>query len=259
MTKPAGHRFEANGDVLRILLDSPPANVLDRAWMRAAREVLESEPGRRARLVVFESTSQHFSYGASIPEHLPSEVPGMLSDFRELFRTLSDHPAWTLSWVEGRALGGGLELALFTDFLVVSPSAELGFPEVKLGVFAPMGTALSGSRFPPSSLSDLLRLGTSISGGEAYRRGLATYLTRESKTRWLERFRTDRLDPLPRRGGARANRLARSRWKVRFFQSLKALEDVYLEEVRHDPEAREGIQAFLEKRPPNFSPSKDEG
>lgn len=246
--------FRHGGRVMHLLLDGPPANVLDRAALGALRAALESAAGSPGlSLVLLEGAGDHFSYGASIPEHRPPTMAALLAEFHGLARDLLAFPAPTAALVRGRCLGGGLELVLLTDTILVAEDAELGLPEVKLGVFAPLGSALLPLKLGAGRAGPMLLTGASLSGREAHAAGLAWRvapageLAREAE-RWVE------TGLLPHSAAAlsHAARAARSVWKTPFEAALVGLEAYYLASLLGTRDAGEGIAAFLEKRPPRW-------
>jgi cyclohexa-1,5-dienecarbonyl-CoA hydratase len=122
--------------VVRIVLATPKANILDRATMLEFIDILRGLTRRRdIKAVIIDSEGPHFSFGASIEEHLPGQINEALALLRCLLEEVALLPAPTIAVVRGQCLGGGLELALACDFIVAEESAQLGLPEVRLGVF----------------------------------------------------------------------------------------------------------------------------
>ena len=78
-----------------------------------------------------------FCAGVDVAEHLPDKAEQMLSIFRRTFDLLGRIESPTLAAVNGAALGGGCELALFCDFAIAASSARFGQPEIKLGTLPP--------------------------------------------------------------------------------------------------------------------------
>src|SRR6266542_5902493 len=76
MTSPIRYAIEHSGELARIVLDRPKANILDAEMLGAIREriaALSADPGA-VKLLVFEGAGAHFSFGASVEEHLPGRV-----------------------------------------------------------------------------------------------------------------------------------------------------------------------------------------
>jgi len=161
------------GALWRVLLATPKANILDMEKSRILASIFEQagrEPGLKA--VVIEGEGPHFSFGASVQEHLPDQCAAMLHGFHGLFHRMLDASVVTLAAVRGQCLGGGLELAAFCDRVIASPDARLGQPEIVLGVFAPVASVLLSERMGRGGAGDLLLSGRSITAEEARSLGL---------------------------------------------------------------------------------------
>ncbi|MCH7493474.1 enoyl-CoA hydratase/isomerase family protein, partial [bacterium] len=134
--------WEPTGKVAWLTLDSPPGNILDKKMMTALSEALLALEAKRPWAVVMRGEGENFCYGASVEEHLPDRVDDMLFTFTELLRQMVHFPAVTIASARGLCLGGGLELALGCDRIVLHTEAKVGLPEICLGVFPPAGLAL---------------------------------------------------------------------------------------------------------------------
>jgi hypothetical protein len=122
----------------RLVLDDPPLNILTRAVMAELRERLAALALRNdLRALIVSARGRHFSAGASVEEHLPGVVETMIPEFMETVSALHRFPAPVVVAVQGRCLGGALELALAGDLVLAGESAVLGVPEIQLGVFPP--------------------------------------------------------------------------------------------------------------------------
>ena len=88
----------------------------------------------------------------------------MLAGLHRLVLRMVELPVPLLVAVRGQCLGGGLELALAGHLMFVTPEANLGQPEMKLGVFAPAASCLLPELVGPQRAFDLLVSGRSITG-----------------------------------------------------------------------------------------------
>lgn len=248
-------RVEAarGGALERIVLCRPKANILDTAMVLAIREHLATLRGRPGlKLVIFEGEGNHFSFGASVEEHLPDAVGQMLPNFHALFRELEELGVPTAAVVRGQCLGGGAELALWCGNLWCDESARLGFPEVKLGVFPPVAAMALSWRVRGPEAARLVGTGRVVSGEEAARIGLADACCHDpgaALAAWAE----EQLVPLPALSVRMAWRASRLPLKRALSEDLPALEALYLNELMAHPDATEGIRAFVERRPPRWS------
>ncbi len=254
MSSKARLDWSHQGRVAKLVLAAPPGNVLDRAMLaelQAGAEAIAARGGVNA--VVLTGEGPHFSYGAAVEEHLPGEIVATLAALHGLLRRLVKLPAPTLAAVRGQCLGGGFELALACDLVLAEENARLGCPEIKLAVFPPAASALLPVRIGAARAAELLLTGRSWTAAEAHHHGLVTRLAppdqlREELETWLER------DLLPLSAAALRHATAAARRPVRraLVEDLPDHEHRYLEELMAEPDALEGLQAFLAKRPPRW-------
>ncbi len=143
MTSPLKIWFAEEGRLLRLRLSRPKANVIDAAMIAALRAALSDHIGKSdLAAILIDAEGPHFSFGASVEEHLPEQCAAMLSDLHALLLQMIESPVPILVAVQGQCLGGGLELALAGHMIFAAPNATLGQPEMKIGVFAPAASCL---------------------------------------------------------------------------------------------------------------------
>jgi cyclohexa-1,5-dienecarbonyl-CoA hydratase len=240
---------EADGALRRVVLTGGRGNVLDRAMVDALAEVardVRDDP--RVKAVVLEGAGAHFCYGASVAEHLPGEVAGMLARFHALFGRLLEGDVVWLAAVRGRCLGGGLELAAFCHRVFAAPDAVLGQPEVALGVFAPVASAFLPERVGRAAAEDLCLTGRTVGAAEALAMGLVDEVADHPAAAALAWARTHLL---PRSASSLRHAVRAVRWDLArdFPRRLAELERFYLDRLMATEDAVEGLRAFLEKRP----------
>lgn len=247
--------FDHDGAVARVILAAPKANVLDLAMMEAldsALQDLRARPG--LRVMILASEGLHFSFGASVEEHLPAQVETMLARLRGLLGHLLELPLVTIAAVRGQCLGGGFELVLACDFIVAEEGAAFACPEIKLAVFPPAAAALLPVRIGASRAAELILTGAAWTASQAAAAGLAV---RTAPPGQLEATVDDWIGHNFRPRSAAtlqyALRAARLPLQRALQQDLPRLERLYLDELMAQPDAIEGLRAFLEKRPPRWA------
>ena len=247
--------FLGDGEVAKVVLAAPKANILDRAMMGEIRCILAELSSRHdLKAVVVGADGPSFSYGASVTEHLPEQIHETLRDLRELLLLLARVPAPTIATVRGQCLGGGFELALGCDLIIAEEDAQFGCPEIKLAVFPPAASALLPVKLGTARAAALVLTGNTWSGTAAAQCGLVSRLAPagELDTALASWLRSDFLPrpPAALRHAANAIRLA----TLRALESdLPVLESMYLRDLMAEPDAVEGIRAFLEKRQPQWA------
>lgn len=240
--------------VARITLAAPKANILDRAMIAELDAAFASLAARQLHAIVLGADGPHFSFGASVKEHLPDKIADTLAALHGLLRRVAEAPAPVIAAVNGQCLGGGFELVLACDLILAAESAQFGCPEIKLGVFPPAASALLPARVSQAIAARLLLTGEAVSGEQAGTLGLAARVAHDISVgdaleEWLA------AEFLPRSPAALKYAAQAVRGPVRHAldQDLPRLEQLYLHELLSTPDAVEGIKAFLEKRPAKWA------
>ena len=248
---PVRLRQEQNGHVLHLWLDAPKGNVIDGEMIRALGDALDEGVGASTRLVVLEGAGKHFSFGASVEEHRPDTVADLLSDFHALFHKLSDLAVPTCAVVRGQCLGGGLELATWCTWIVATPGAWLGQPEIRLAMFPPMGSLLLPWRVGGAAGLDLCVSGRTVSAEDALAMGLVNAVT-DDPTAWWQSLVENTLSKTSARALRHAERAARIGLTQSLESELPRLERQFIDELMQTHDANEGIDAFVERRSPQY-------
>ena len=241
-----------DGGVLHLTLARPKANILDAEMIHGITGALERDVTARTKLVVFEGEGAHFCFGASVEEHRAERASDMLATFHALFRTLGRLAVPTCAVVRGQCLGGGLELASWCTWIVASPDARLGQPEIRLGVFAPMASVLLPWRVGGGPALDLCVSGRSVTAEQALAMGLVTAVADDPTAWWTGLFDTS-LATTSASSLRFAERAARRTLMQQLNHHLPEIERLYLGELMATHDANEGIEAFIERRPPTFT------
>jgi len=248
-------QVDADGRIARVYLAAPKANILDAQMVTELDAIftsLEREPELRA--IVVEGDGMHFSFGASVEEHLPDQIEGALARLGGLLRRVAAAPAPTIAAIRGQCLGGGFELALACDLILAEENAQLGAPEIKLGVFPPAASVLLPLRIGVAEATAMILTGESWTGMRAMQQGLVTRIVPEGGLRLAVASYVE--DHFASRSAAalrHTTRVMRRAIVEALHEELPKVERVYLEELMRERDADEGIRAFLEKRPPHWA------
>ena len=240
--------------VARITLHNPPLNVIDIAMTQELAAVL-SEIEQRADIstIVFEGGPRAFSSGVDVKAHLPDQVREMLTSFHAVIRAIVASRKITIAAVQGACLGGGAELAAVCDMGYTARDAVWGFPEIKLGCYPPVVAVALPALVGQKRASELIFTGRQISGDEAAAIGLANRSVRAEELGTVIAETIDQLGALSPIALAHAKKSVYAWDAIHFDKGLARAEKIYLEELIHSEDAREGITAFLEKRPPQWT------
>jgi cyclohexa-1,5-dienecarbonyl-CoA hydratase len=242
--------FLRDQQVLNLTLNAPKGNVLDREMMTELTQAIQKE-GRTpsVKALVFQGEGDHFSFGASVPEHQKEHVAEMLATFHQLFKTVMETSKPTFALVRGQCLGGGLELAAFCHWIFASEDAKFGQPEINLAVFPPVASLVLPHRIGQSAADDLVLSGRSISAQEAKQLGLV-YSVSADPQKALDEFISKYILPRSRVALQFAAKSCRYEMYQAFMKNIDAVERLYVEELMATEDANEGLRAFMEKRQP---------
>ncbi|HEY8152121.1 MAG TPA: enoyl-CoA hydratase/isomerase family protein [Vicinamibacteria bacterium] len=247
-------RFEDKDGARWITLDRPPVNVLDIATIEALAAALASLTDRRdLKAVVLRSAiPRTFSAGVDIRDHTRERATTMLAAFHGVFRRLDALPQATIAAVDGTCLGGGCELAAFCDVTLATPRSVFGQPEIDVGCFPPLASVVL-PRVAPRAAAELILTGAPVGAAEAARLGLISRVVEdlEAETRRLVRLLAGKSAAILKL----ARRALRDGADGSFSEALARVERLYGEGLLATQDMDEGVQAFLEKRPPRW---KDE-
>ena len=237
--------------VARITLHNPPVNVIDIPMMdelTAALATIDGHP--EISIVTLAGSQKVFCAGVDVAAHIPDKVHEMLAKFHGAIHALINSRKVTVACVHGNCLGGGAELAAVCDLVYTSESATWGFPEIKLGCYPPVAATVLSAIVGQKRASDLILTGRSITGREAAAIGLANEAVPDGEVESATEQSLDRLRKLSPVALASAKKAIYVWDAIHFHKGLARAESIYLDELMKTEDAREGINAFLEKREP---------
>lgn len=217
------------------------------------RDVADS-PDVRA-VVLTGAGDRAFCVGADLKERNALDDDGFRQQrvvFRAAFDSVRALPQPAVAAVHGFALGGGLELALSCDVIVVDDSAVVGLPEVSLGLVpGGGGTQLALRRLGPGRAADVVLTGRRIGAAEAHTLGLADRLVpagsaREAAIEIAEQIAGN--SPVATRAAKRA---LRDGWSLDYPEAMD-VEDRAWRAAAFSDDRKEGIAAFNDKRRPDW-------
>jgi cyclohexa-1,5-dienecarbonyl-CoA hydratase len=248
---PHGFRVSVEKRVATLTFDRPPLNVLDIATCRALAEAVHGLAGLDdVGVLVVAGHGKAFSAGVDVGEHRPATVTAMLHSFHDFCRGLLEFPRPTIACVHGAALGGGCEVVLCCDVAVAGESAKIGLPEIALGVFPPLAAALLPRIAGRRAAAEAILWGDTWPAGEALRLGLLSEVVPDQRLAERVSARAARVAQLSS-AALRQARMALRRGAAGLLdEALPAVEEIYLNDLMRTEDAGEGLQAFLEKRPP---------
>ena len=244
--------LDRNGSLLRLRLARPKANLVDAAMIEALDSALTKHTSNPdIACVLLDAEGPHFSFGASVEEHLPEQCADMLSSLHGLIIKMLEYPVPILAAVQGQCLGGGLEVVCGASQIFAADNAVFGQPEIKLAVFAPAASCLLPERIGQANAEDLLFSGRSISADEAFHIGLVQGVDEnpeQAALLWFDKY----LSSLSASSLRYAVQAARLQSLERIKEKIVQVEKLYIDELMKTHDALEGLTAFVEKRKANW-------
>lgn len=236
--------------IIRVTLNRPPLNVLTIPMMEELISAFLWAEQEAGSLVVLDAEGKAFSAGVDVLDHTADKVDKMIEVFDGIFAAMESITKPIIGVVNGAALGGGYELVLFCDMVVASEKAKLGQPEIQVGVFPPLACYMLPRLVSWPRAMELLLSGDIISAERAEQLGLVNkVLPVEGFAEGVERFikRFGSLSPVVL---AMTKKAAKAGMQKDFTDGMKAIDHIYLKELMKTKDAIEGLQAFMDKRPP---------
>ena len=237
-----------------ITLDRPPLNVLNLPMLAEFRAFLTTiERNTGIDHVVLQGTGRAFSAGVDVKDHTREKVPAMLDAVHGVIRALLTLPQVTIAAISGACLGGGLELASACDFIIATEDSFFATPEINVGCYPPVALARFPEQLGYRRAAEMILTGRRFTAGEALSIGLITRVVPAGKLQ-------DGVEDLLRELDSKSRAVLRIALKglreaslKNFSAMLKRSEDIYVKELLETEDVEEGVRAFLEKRPPQWS------
>jgi enoyl-CoA hydratase len=243
------------GAVATVVFDRPPVNAVDLDVIEEFLQVVDrlgADQGVRA--VVVTGPEGRFCAGADIAvlRDLSPENQRRIRRWVDVQSALEAMEKPVVAAVSGYALGGGAELALACDVRLMARGAEFGFPEIRLGFFPGAGGTQRLSRLVgPARALRLMMEGRRLTADQARDLGLADEVVPPSLLQKTAGDVAERLAAGPTRAIGLLKRCVYQGYGRPIDEGL-ALEAQAVSELIRTADAREGMEAFLAKRPPRF-------
>jgi len=235
-----------------VRLATPKANILDQQKFEALDEIFRrASSDADLKAILLAAEGPHFSFGASVEEHLPGSFETMIHTFHGVIRSALATNVTILAAVRGQCLGGALELISICSRIFAAPDAVFAQPEIRLGVFPPVASVLLPRRIGQARAEEICLSGRSLPAEEALRIGLIDEVVAEPESSALEYFESH-LAPHSAKSLRLAAQAVRSGQSRHFEAELAYAEKLYLEKLMATEDAVEGLEAFLAKRQPEW-------
>jgi enoyl-CoA hydratase/carnithine racemase len=249
--------LERRGQALWITLNRPERrNAINRAVIEGVREgyrQAHADPDVRV-IVLTGAGDKAFCAGADLQpdEGLTFDYAKPNVDYADLLRLAANSTLPSIARVNGVCMAGGMGLLCMTDMAVAGDHVRFGLPEVKVGVFPMQVLSLLQRLVPPRIVREWCFTGEPFGAETARAAGLLNYVVPadelDAKIDWLiERLAAN--SPTAIRRGKYAMRAM----EAMSFEQAIAYTEAQIALMALTEDAREGVAAFSEKRPPRWS------
>jgi cyclohexa-1,5-dienecarbonyl-CoA hydratase len=247
-------QWDESGTVAHLTLNRPKQNVMNMGMLREMTRAIEGLATREdVRLILLDASPEcegFFSLGVGAEGYTPHMVFQMMDAFHNVFRVMMEVGKPVIAVIDGVASGAGAELAAFCDLVVATENAQFRQPEIKLGVFPPLGAVVYPRVIGPHRAMELLLTGDPVNAHQALQMGLVNRVVPREKLK-------ETVDALVKRisdqSGPVLQLLKRvvfeGTWRP-FDQALKRAQDIYLNQLFQLEDSQEGLRALIEKRKP---------
>ena len=246
-------RTELKEGVAYLILNRAPLNWLNIEMMGEIDAYLEGLLKEKTlKLLVIQAAGKAFSVGAEVADHLGDLGPKMIAAFHKMFRLMDRLGVPSIAVVNGAALGGGCELALYCDMVLATEKAKFGQPEIQVGVIPPIAALILPRIMGRKKAMELILAGETIGSQEALTLGLVNKIVPEaSLSQEVEAFigKFTKLSGVVLR---MAKEAAVAGLNDDLDKGLRNIEQIYLDKLMKTHDATEGLKAFLEKRKPTW-------
>ncbi|MEJ8827046.1 enoyl-CoA hydratase/isomerase family protein [Variovorax humicola] len=250
-------RHDATSAVRHVAIDNPPLGVLNQIVRRELGDFfLNAQEERRVRCVVFGSGERNFCAGADLREYamrFDADVARVhVANAHRMVLALVELDTPSIASIRGACMGGGLELAMGCSYRIAAQSATLALPEVNRGAWPGTGgTVLMARLLGPSLTKRLLFTGETLDASTARDMGLVDEVVGDDVLEARTQALAAQIAAQPRTSIQTMARLVDRDFRSLFRAHLQYEAECFVQAYQL-PAAREGYEAFFEKRTPRW-------
>jgi enoyl-CoA hydratase/carnithine racemase len=252
---------ERRGKTLVLTISDPPTrNTLSAQVIAAGIEALGvAEANPEIRAVIVQGAGANFCAGGNVQGLIERRAAGeaaqrrMLEHLHHWIETMASYPKPLIAAVEGAAAGAGFSLALACDLVVAAADARFVMSHAKLGLPPDGGaTARLVEALPPALVKQMLWLAEPVPAASLHERGLVALVSLPGSALADALILAERLASLAPGAVASVKELVAQAPRRSLAEQLGAERDHFIANL-FSADGGEGLQAFVEKRPPRFS------
>ena len=250
---------ERSGSILRIQLNRPAKkNAMTMSMYVTLADLLnDAAKDKGIRVVLWHGAGDSFCAGNDVEDFLKNPPGPGESPQARLMKALMNFDKPLIAAVQGAAIGGGTTMLTHCDFVYAGESAKFQMPFINLGLVPEFGSSCSvPMRIGHIRAAELILLGLPFDARRAAELGLVTRVVPDQELLATATETAQKLAEKPAGALQACKRLMKRSSREQIEQAMKVEGEEFASRVR-SAEAREAFTAFLEKRPPNFSRTKE--
>ncbi len=247
-------KWDATAPVAHLTMNRPKQNILSIDMLKEMAWAIESLGTRDdIRLILLDASAEcegYFSAGVVAEGYTAQMVFQMLDAFHRVFHAMVDISRPVVGVVDGVASAGGCELAAFCDIVIASENAKFTQPEIKMGVFPPLGAVVYPRVIGPKRAMELLLTGDPLNAQQALQMGLVNRVVPRTALK-------ETVDAIVKRLSEQSGPVLQLLKRVifegtwlPFNDALKKAQDIYLNQLFELEDSQEGLRALVQKRKP---------
>ncbi|WP_199256751.1 enoyl-CoA hydratase/isomerase family protein [Alteribacillus sp. YIM 98480] len=251
-------KLQKEDGIAVVTIDNPPLNVLSKQVTSDLKEITENirQDDEIVCVILTGAGDKAFMAGADIkefPELMGNpDMKNYVMNSHHMLQELEDLPKPTIALLNGMTFGGGCELALTCDMRIAEGHAQLGLPEVKLGLFPGGGGTQRLPRLVGTAKAkELMFSGEPINAEEAEKIGLVNKVVPSGKGMEMARQAASHLADQSLQALSRIKKAVNEGIEMNLPDGLEKEADLFVD-IFQTEDVKEGVNAFIEKRKPNF-------
>jgi len=249
---------ERSGSILRVQFNRPAKkNAMTSAMYIAMADLLNNAAkDDGVRVVLWHGAGDSFCAGNDIEDFLKNPMGPGDSPQSRLIDALTNFDKPIVAAVQGAAIGGGTTMLTHCDFVYAGESAKFQMPFINLALVPEFGTSYSiPARIGYLRAAELIQLGHPFDARRAVELGLATQVVPDPNLLATAAATAQKLAEKPAEALQACKRLMRQSTRELLQRAARAENEVFSAQLR-SPDTKEALAAFLEKRAPHFTRTK---
>jgi len=246
-------QFHPGPRVASIVLSRPPLNIINLEMLDELNAAWSEVEDLKAQVAVISGKGDRaFSAGVDVADHAPGKIEMMLENFHRMILRIRKSDCVSIAAIHGHTLGGGAELAMMCDLIIAADDTQIGQPEISLGCYPPVAVAYLPDAIGFHKASEMVLIGEPVPAEEAARLGIINRVVpRDSLSETVDSY-VDKLLTKSSTVLGLTKRALREGAGRHFEKALERAHELYVRNLTRTEDMVEGMNAFLEKRPPSW-------